>query len=217
MKRSVIAALGAAAIGTLAASSAVEAATIDFGVTSFDGSISFLGGSSLDQSTTLDLDLSLLVVNEILSGDQSGVSLRDVVTLTAMTSPTSSQIIYTSGLGPLGAVVTLSWMATSGPGMGDIFTETLTTVAAINRAVTDQIGLKLTGTVTDSGGSFMNVPIALNLTASESMGLIDVEFTNATTTVTPSIPEPSTWVMMALGFGALCYAGFRRRPAMLSA
>jgi hypothetical protein len=56
----------------------------------------------------------------------------------------------------------------------------------------------------------------LNLTASESDGLIDVEFTNATTSVTPSVPEPSTWVMMALGFGALGYAGFRRK-AMVSA
>jgi hypothetical protein len=217
MKRSIIAALSAAVIAMLGGGSAAEAATIDFGVTSFDGSITFLGGGSLDQSTTLDLDLSFLVVNEILPGDQSGVSLRDVVSLTAMTSPTSSQIIYTSGLGPLGAVVILSWVATSGPGVGDVFTETLTTVAAINRAVTDQIGLKLTGTVMDNGRSFMNVPITLNLTASESMGLIDVEFTNATTSVTPSIPEPSTWVMMALGFGALGYAGLRRRKAMLSA
>jgi hypothetical protein len=217
MKHSVIAALSAAVIAMLAAGSAAEADIIDFGVTSFDGSITFLGGGTLDQSTTLDLDLSFLVVNEILAGDQSGVTLRDVVTLTANTSPTSSQIIYTSGLGPLGAVVTLTWVATSGPGVGDVFTETLTTVAAINRAVTDQIGLKLTGTVMDSGGSFMNVPITLNLTASESMGLIDVEFTNATTSVTPSIPEPSTWVMMALGFGALGYAGFRRRKPMLSA
>ncbi|HEY5205738.1 MAG TPA: PEP-CTERM sorting domain-containing protein [Roseiarcus sp.] len=217
MKRSVIAAASAAAIAMLAASSAAEAATIDFGVTSFDGSITFLGGASLDQSTTLDLDLSFLVVNEISPGDQSGVTLLDVVSLTANTSPVSSQIIYTSGPGPLGAVVTLSWVATSGPGIGDVFTETLNTVAAINRAVTDQIGLKLTGTVSDNGGSFMNVPITLNLTASQSMGLIDVEFTNATTSVTPSIPEPSTWVMMAIGFGALGYAGFRRRTAMLSA
>lgn len=215
MTRSVIAAFGAAVIAVLGASSAAEAATIDFGVTSFDGSITFLGGSSLDQSTSLDLDLSFLVVNEILPGDQSGVSLRDVVSLTADTSPPSSQIIYTSGVGSLGADVVLSWVATSGPGVGDVFTETLTAVAAINRAVTDQIGLKLTGTVT--GGSFMDVPITLNLTASESMGLIDVEFTNATTSVTPSIPEPSTWVMMALGFGALGYAGFRRRMAILSA
>jgi hypothetical protein len=211
MKTSVITALSAAVIAMLAASSAAEAATIDFGVTSFDGSITFLGGSSLDQSTTLDLDLSFLLVNEILLGDESGVALSDVISLTANTSPPSSQIIYASGLGPLGADVVLTWVASVGPGAGDVFTETLTTVAAINRAVTDQIGLKLTGTVTDSGESFIDVPITLNLTASESMGLIDVEFTNATTSVTPSIPEPSTWAMMALGFGALGYAGFRRR------
>jgi hypothetical protein len=215
MKRSVIVALSAAVIAVLAASSAAVAATIDFGVNSIDGSITFLGGSSLDQSTTLDLDLAFLAVNEISPSDESGVALNDVISLTAMTSPPSRQIIYASGLGPLDADVTLTWVATVGPDAGAVFTETLTTVAAINRAVSDQIGLKLTGTV--SGGSFMNVPVMLNLTASESMGLIDVEFTNATTSVTPSVPEPSTWVIMALGFGALGYAGFRRRKAMLSA
>jgi hypothetical protein len=215
MKCSVIAALSAAVIAMLAASSAAQAAAIAFGASSVDGSITFLGGPFLDQSTTLDLDLSFLRVNEISPVDESGVAIDDVLSLTAMTSPTSSQIIYASGLGPLGADVILTWVATVGPGAGDVFTETLTNVAAINRAVSDQIGLKLTGTV--SGGSFLNVPVMLNLTASESMGLIDVEFTNATTSVTPSVPEPSTWVMMGLGFGALGYAGFRRRKAMLSA
>jgi hypothetical protein len=215
MKRSVIAALGAAIIAMFGTSSATEAATIDFGVISIDGSITFMGGSSLDQSTILDLDLAFLAVNEISPSDESGVALNDVISLTAMTSPPSRQIIYASGLGPLDADVTLTWVATVGPDAGSVFTETLTTVAAINRAVSDQIGLKLTGTV--SGGSFLNVPVMLNLTASESMGLIDVEFTNATTSVTPSVPEPSTWVMMAVGFGALGYAGFRRRKAMLSA
>jgi hypothetical protein len=82
--------------------------------------------------------------------------------------------------------------------------------------VSDEIGLKLTGTVSDTDESLVNVPIMFNLTASESGGLIDVEFTNATS-VTPSIPEPSTWVMMALGFGALGYAGFRRRGANVAA
>ena len=215
MKRSVIAALSAAVIAMLAAGSAAEAATIDFGVTSIDGSITFLGGSTLDQSTILDLDLAFLAVNEISPSDESGVALNDVISLTAMTSPPSRQIVYASGVGPLGADVTLSWVASVGPDAGAVFTETLTTVAAINRAVSDQIGLKLTGTV--SGGSFLNVPVMLNLTASESMGLIEVKFTNATTSVTPSVPEPSTWVMMGLGFGALGYAGFRRRKAMLSA
>ena len=167
MKRSVIAALGAAVIAMLASGAAAEAATIGFGVASVDGSITFLGGSSLDQSTTLDLDLSFLRVNEISPGDESGVAIDEVVSLTAMTSPPSSQIIYASGLGPLGADLTLTWVATVGPGVGDVFTETLTTVAAINRAVTDQIGLKLTGMVSDSSGSFFNVPVMLNLTASE--------------------------------------------------
>jgi hypothetical protein len=134
MKRSGIAALSAAVIAMLAASSAAEAATIDFGVISVDGSITFLGGSSLDQSNTLDLDLAGLAVNEILPGDQSGLDFFDPVSLTAMTSPVSSQIIYTSGLGPLGAVVTLTWVASVGPGTGDTFIETLTTVTAINRA-----------------------------------------------------------------------------------
>lgn len=219
MKLSVVTALSGAVIAMLGASSAVEAATIDFGVISIDGSITFLGGGSLDKSTTLDLDLAGLAVNETSPGDEFGLALFDAISLTAMTSPPSSQIIYTSGLGSLGADVILTWPMVVGPGT-DVFTETLTTVTSINRAVSDQIGLKLTGTVSDSGGSFLNVPITLNLTASESGGLIDVEFTNATTTITPSIPEPSTWVMMALGFGALGYAGFRRRTAnvaMLSA
>ena len=96
-----------------------------------------------------------------------------------MTSPSSRQIIYTSGLGPLGADVILTWPEVVGPGT-DVFTETLTTVASINRAVSDEIGLKLTGTVSDTDESFVNVPIMFNLTASESGGLIDVEFTNAT-------------------------------------
>jgi hypothetical protein len=45
-----------------------------------------------------------------------------------------------------------------------------------------------------------------------------VTFTDTATTGV--IPEPSTWVMMALGFGALGFAAFHRRKAnvaMLSA
>jgi hypothetical protein len=215
MKRSALAPLAAAVIVVLGASSAAEAATIDFGAISVDGSITFTGGSSLDQSTVLDLDLAFLAVNEISPGDGSGLTFFDPISLTAMTSPTSRQIIYTSGVGPLGADVILTWPEVVGPGT-DVFTETLTTLTSINRATTDEIGLKLTGTVSDTDKSFVNVPIMLNLTASESNGLIDVEFTNATTSVIPSIPEPSTWMMMALGFGALGYAGFRRRNANIA-
>ena len=82
MKRSVIVALSAAVIAMLAASSAAVAATIDFGVNSIDGSITFLGGSSLDQSTTLDLDLAFLAANEISPSDESGLALNNVISLT---------------------------------------------------------------------------------------------------------------------------------------
>ena len=85
----------------------------------------------------------------------------------------------------------------------------------------DSIGVTLLGTVTGPPGSgFVDTPVSLTLSATQDGGpgnTITVSFTNATTSVTPSIPEPSTWVMMALGFGALGYAGFRRRKAMLSA
>lgn len=217
MKRTVIAGLGAAMIATLAAGGAAEAATIDFGVTAFDGSIGYTG-SSLDQSTLLDLDLSFLVVNEVFSDDQSGLALFDPISLSAMTSPPSSQIIYGSGTGPgpLGADVILSWPTVVGPGT-DVFTETLTTVMSVNRGTTDQIGLKLTGTVSDFAGSFVNVPVLLSLTASQASGSIGVEFTNTSTSVTPSIPEPSTWAMMALGFAVLGFAALRRREASAAA
>jgi hypothetical protein len=28
--------------------------------------------------------------------------------------------------------------------------------------------------------------------------------------VSPTIPEPTTWAMMLIGFAGLCYAGYRR-------
>src|ERR1700722_9082509 len=217
MKPSVVAALGAALIAMLAAGAATEAATVNFGVAAFDGSILFVG-TSLDQSTVLDLDLSFLIVNEVGADDASGLDLFDSINLSAMTSPPSRQIIYGSGTGPgsLGADVILSWPVGAGPAV-DTFTETLTTVVSINRGTTDEIGLQLTGTLSDTAGDFEDTPILLSLTASQSGPTVGVEFTNMTSAVTPSAPEPSTWVMMALGFGALGYAGFRRGNANTAA
>jgi PEP-CTERM motif len=216
MKTSVVAALGAAMIAALAAGAAAEAATVNFGVVAFGGSILFIG-SSLDQSTILDLDLSSLIVNEVSADDDSGLALFDSISLSAMTSPPSSQIIYGSGTGPasLGADVILSWPVGAGPGI-DTFTETLTTVMSINRGTTGEIGLQLTGTLSDTAGDFKDTPVLLSLTASQSGPTVGVEFTNMTSAVTPSVPEPSTWMMMALGFGALGYAGFRRRNANIA-
>jgi hypothetical protein len=213
MKRSVVAALGAAGIATLAASSAAEAAMIDFGVSSENGSVGYTG-TSLDVSTALDLDGATLLVLEKAPTDASGLAFFGTVTLSAATSPPSSQLIYGSGTGPgsLGAEVTIMWTATMAPGAGDVFTETLTTIQSINRTDLDQIGLTLTGTVSDADKVFKDTPVLFVLTANQAggSGSITSSFTN-TTSFTPSIPEPSTWVMVALGFGALGYAASRRR------
>jgi PEP-CTERM motif len=217
MKRRVIAALGAGVIAAFAANSAAEAAMINFGVSSFDGAVTYTG-SSLDVSSAFDLDGATLLVSEVNNPtDDSGLAVFGFVTLSAATSPVSSNIIYGSGTGPgpLGAVVTLSWTATTGTHVGDKFTETLTTVMSISRTLADQIGLILTGTVTDTGGLFSGAPVLLSLTANQSLGTgkISSSFTNSTTGTTPSVPEASTWVMMAVGFGALGYAAFRQRRA----
>jgi hypothetical protein len=94
----------------------------------------------------------------------------------------------------------------------DTFIETLTTVQSIvtSAKVPDFIGVTLTGTLTDFDGHFMASPVELTFSATQTPGNIpSVAFSNATT----AIPEPSTWVMMALGFGTLGYAAFRQRKA----
>ncbi len=213
MKRSAIAALGAAVIAILGASSAAQAAIIGFTVTTIDGSPTYLG-STLDQSTSLDFDTSILLVTEVDPKDASGLTAGlDTVSLSA------TDIVYGDDTGPMtlsgGDIVTKSWTGDN----GDSFIETLTEVDSINRLIPDQIIVTLSGTVSDSLGLFVNTPVFFVLNATEFGGpgtVTSVGFTDTTTT-TGVIPEPSTWVMMALGFGALGYTGFRRRKAMLSA
>jgi hypothetical protein len=213
MKRTAIAALGAATIATLGTSAATHAATVAFDFSAFDASI-LHDGSSLSDSTYLDVDSAAEVVTSVGAGDASGLNEGDSITLTGATTPTlNNAIIYGSSPGPLGTDVVLSWPMVVIPGM-DMFTETLTTVAAI---VTDPddpdfIGVSLTGTLTDTAGMFKDVPVMLMFTATQvGTNIPSVAFSNATTSVTPSIPEPSTWAMMALGFAALGWAGFRKR------
>ena len=215
MKRSVIAALGAAVIAMLGASSATHAAAINFNFTALGVTI-LHDGTSLSNSTYLDFVGATELVTSLGSGDASGLNEFDTITLTGATTPTTSNaIIYGSTPGPLGADVILSWPMVAPPGV-DTFTETLTTVTTIvtDPSDPDFIGITLTGTLTDSMGLFTNSPVVLSFTATQTGANIpSVAFSNSTTGVTPSIPESSTWVMMALGFGALGYAGFRRRNA----
>ena len=123
MKPSVVAALGAAMIATLGASSAVRAATIDFGVVGIGGTIIYTG-SDLEESTALDLDDATLFVSGIGPATTSGLAAFDTVSVFAP-SPPDTNIIYGSGTGtsPLAAEVVLSWTGSQGD-----FTETLTTV-----------------------------------------------------------------------------------------
>ena len=216
MKSSVVALLGAAMIVALGANSAAQAAVISFGFGAFDGSIDYTG-TSLDVSTALDLDQALLLVMEVNPGDSSGLAVLDQVKISALTSPTSSNIIYGfgTGPGPLGADVILSWPLGAGPGT-DTFTETLITVKSIDRSTPNEIGVTLAGTLTDAKGLFTDSPALLMLHATQDLRS---EFPIVTFTNTSglSVPETSTWAMMALGFAALGYAASRRRKANLAA
>ena len=213
----VVPVLAAAFIATVGAGSAAQAAVaeIDFGVDALDGTtpgLGFSGGTSLNSSTAFNFDGSTLAVASIGASDQSGlvafktgVTVNDVVTL----APTN--IMYGAGSGvldtPLATDVDKTWTGVFGATQ-DTFTETLTTVQSINRATTNAITVVLTGTVSDADGIFKSVPIDFIFTANQAGGAghsISASFTNTTT-----VPEPSTWVMMALGFVGLGYAAVRR-------
>ena len=214
MKRSVIAALGAAVIATLGVSSAAQASFIDFDFRALGGSI-IHDGTSLSDSTFLDLDGATELVTSVGTGDDSGLQkFIDTITLTgATTPPFDNAIIYGSTPGPLEADVILTWPMTPAPG-ADTFVETLTTVTAIDTNSKDPnfIGVTLTGTLTDFDGHFKGSPVELSFVATQTPGnLPSVAFSNASTVST--IPEPSTWVMITLGFGALGCAAFCRRKA----
>ena len=221
MRHSVVAAFGAALIVALGASSAADASIVDFAVTAFGNSITY-SGASLDQSSSLDLDQAPLLVTGVNPGDSSGLALFDEVQLAAVPPPTGSVILYGDttpvppGGRPLGADVILSWTVGSGPSE-DTFTETLTSTLSINRTTPDEIGLQLSGTLSDTSGAFSDSPVLLALTANQAGGpgeTTSASFTN--TSAVSAIPEASTWAMMALGFAALGYVGSRRRKAKLA-
>jgi hypothetical protein len=215
MKSALVAALSAAVLVALGASSAAQAAIVNFGFGAFDGSIQYTG-TSLGDSTALDLDQSFLVVMEVNAGDDSGLALFHEVAITSPTAPSTSEIIYGSTPGPLVDDVILSWTAGT-----DMFTETLTAVKSIVTMPSvnpNFIAVSLAGTLTDTGGAFMDSPVLLMFTANQAGGAgqtITVSFTD--TSRVSSIPETSTWAMMALGFGALGYAASRRRKARAAA
>lgn len=191
---------------TLGASSGAHAALINFSAAVF-GDVTFTG-RSLDKSSAIDLGDSTLVVGETGVGDDSGLKHFDTVAI----SP--SDIVFGLGTGPgtlPGSGVIKSWTATD----GDAFTETLTEVDSINRATSNAITVKLSGTVSDADGIFVDMPIFLILSANQVGGsgtAMSVLFTD--TTKIGVVPEAPTWAMMGLGFAGLGYAASRRRKTI---
>lgn len=220
MKTSLVAALGAAIIGTLAGNAAHAAVkTIDFGVSALGGDpgISYTG-ASLDQSSAFDLDGALLIVTSVGAKDSSGL-----VVFNAANPPGTPDIVHVApsniaygnspGTLPKDEDIVKSWSAN-----GDDFTETLTTVVSIDRATQNAITVTLSGTLSDTGGLFDNAPAFLILSANQAEGpgsAISVALTDTSTL--GGVPETSTWVMMALGFGALGYAATRKGKGSVAA
>ena len=168
-------------------------------------------GTSLDQSTAVDLDIAILLVSEVGPSDDSGLTPgADTIDL----SP--RDIVFGTGPGtPPGFSVTKSWTGDN----NDMFTETLTTVDSIDRSTLDQVIVHLSGTVSDSlaplrgyAGLFRFERHPIWRSGDCHAG--DIHQYGDCTGV---IPEPSTWIMMALGFGALGYAASRRPNANIAA
>jgi hypothetical protein len=207
MKR-FVPALAVALMATIGATSSSQAAVkvIDFSVSTSNTSTLSYTGSTLDKSSAFSFDGTLLAVGSVGSDDNgSGLSVGDVITL----KPTN--VMYGSATGSgldlpiMGGSITKTWEDPLGS-----FVETLTTVDSINRGTRNAITVQLSGTVTGPG--FADVPITFTLTANQNAGpphgAITAGFTESA--MTAVVPEPSTWVMMGLGFVGLGYAAVRR-------
>jgi len=222
MKR-FVPALAAAFIATIGAGSAAHAAVsvIDFsGATK--GPVSYSGGTNLFGSTTLDLSMATLGVTSVGTDDNaSGASIGTAVTISPMV------INYGSGPGPNPVSITKTWTGAFGT-----FTEDLSSADIIRTSTPpgppgaeNTIIIELFGKVFGPTGSpFDGTPAEMILTASQVAGpgvghAVGVEFTNYASVGSNSdtVPEPSTWVMMALGFAGLGYAAVRRRAKNRSA
>jgi hypothetical protein len=213
--KKVVPALAVALIAGLGASSAAQAAVhiIDFSAdisSTGGGTLSYVpgGASTLDKSSSFDFDGTSLVVSSVGADDNSsGLVAGNPISL----SP--SLIDYGTGMGGgtiMNGPITKSWTAAD----GDKFTEILTDVVSINRGTTDDITVKLKGTVSDTMGLFPladMIAATMTLAATQDGGpgaAISVSLSNFAKT--SPVPEPSTWVMMGLGFVSLGYAAVRR-------
>jgi PEP-CTERM motif len=208
--KNLIPAFAAAFIATIGASCAAQAALIDFGAAALGGTITYAGGTHLNMASSFDLDGSKLTISSIGPGDDSGLSIGGTVTV----SPTN--LIFGTGSGTINMSLGVNEFTKTWTAGADVFTETLDTVVSINRMTTNAITVVFSGTVSDTANLFTNTPASLIFSANQAKNAISAELTNTAS----AVPEPSTWVMMGLGFIGLGYAAVRRgktKVAMLSA
>jgi hypothetical protein len=199
-------ALAAAFFVTVGASSA-QARVIDFaGVALCPVTCSGITytGTTLGLSSEINLDGSSWIVTSTNVGDKSGLTAGNPFSLT----PSQGSYDALTGIVnvPLKVTAVKSWVATIGPDSGDLFVETLTTLHEVVRGV-NAIAFTFDGTLT--GGPFTDLPTTMVLSLTQAGGpgnVVSASLTNAASV----IPEPSTWVMLALGFGGLAYAALRR-------
>jgi PEP-CTERM motif len=203
-RHKVLAASGLAAVMVAAVGmvSSAQAAVIDFAVGASGGTLAFTG-TSLQSSTAFDLDTSTLSVTNVGALDASGLAVGDPITIV----PTNIAYGAGSGKSTLATPVLKSWTDGSG-----IFDEDLTTVELVNRSSANAITVDLSGTLT--GGPFVSAPAFLILSATQAGGpgtSISVSLTETSSNpAPPTIPEPSTWAMMLMGFAGLGFAAYRR-------
>ena len=186
--------LGAAAVLALGASSA-SAITIDFGVATIGGTISFTG-TSLQAATALNLDGASLEVARLGPGDMSGLAVGDLISITPPLVSFPGDV--------LAAPITKSWTDSLGT-----FDETLTSVLSVDRSETNALTMILQGTLTGPGIA-TSQPAFLEYAATEvdgPGGAISLSLTDASK-MPGGVPEPSTWAMMLLGFSGLGFAGY---------
>jgi hypothetical protein len=202
--KKVVPALAVAFVATLGVGSAAQAAVVDFSANAECPStctgVTYTG-ATLGTSTAVDLDGSTWDVTLVLPGDMSGLATGDSLTITPASQTYGS--IVGPGLGiTLPTPITKTWTGTDGS-----FTETLTTLTEVDRG-TNAISFFLSGTVT--GGMFSDAPASMIFSLTQAGGPGNVVSASLTDFASSAIPEPATWVMLALGFASLGYAAVRK-------